>query len=314
MKKKRIIIISLSIVIVIIFVVLIFNYISLINKTNNLNEELNSCKRDLYTTKKYKEAEKCFLKILNATNKPDYKYYHAVCLFNLMEFDKAKVEFKEIIDNQNKIKNKKIIEKSKKLYKFLSSITEKSLIDYLTYDEIDEENLKRLDVGNYYSDLDKTTTWKHPEKIKVFVEINDCTLIQKKAFAIWDKALDNTVNFVFTRNEDDADIVCDCKYKLDNNQLGKTKTKSKKDKETGKKYLYKANIKVATHDPVEGKEISDNDILSTTLHEIGHALGIISHSPQKGDIMYFDSSSYKQDKAEVSNRDVNTVKKIYGNI
>lgn len=49
-------------------------------------------------------------------------------------------------------------------------------------------------------------------------------------------------------------------------------------------------------------------ILSSVRHELGHALGIWGHSEQKTDIMYF---SQVRDSPLISARDINTLKKIY---
>ncbi|MBR5304724.1 MAG: hypothetical protein IKU37_07870 [Candidatus Gastranaerophilales bacterium] len=52
--------------------------------------------------------------------------------------------------------------------------------------------------------------------------------------------------------------------------------------------------------------MEDEEFYSIVLHEIGHALGILSYSPSIGDVMYLDTNSYA--KTRVLNRDVNTVK------
>lgn len=59
-------------------------------------------------------------------------------------------------------------------------------------------------------------------------------------------------------------------------------------------------------------EISPNysgiSLLATARHEIGHALGIWGHSPDAEDALYFSQVS---DPPGISNRDINTLKKIY---
>ena len=49
-------------------------------------------------------------------------------------------------------------------------------------------------------------------------------------------------------------------------------------------------------------------LLAASRHELGHALGIWGHSKDKGDALYF---SQVRNPPLVSNRDVNTLKKIY---
>lgn len=316
MNKKKIIILISSILILVVILFFLTKYLILVFKADKLNKEFLQCKKKFYEVENYYSAEKCFAKIVDETGKIEYRYFRALALFNLMEFNKAKNELKEIIKNEDKIKNKKLIEKSKNIYAFLNSASEKELIYFIKHNdlELSEENSIRLDIGDYFSDLSKVATWQNPRKITVYIGKSSKKKIIKKAFLIWDEALGTSVHFVFVKDKENADITCFCVKKLDGIKLGSTKTFSKKDVKTKKSYLTKAKMQIALLEPISEKEIDDKNILSTTLHEIGHALGIISHSPQKGDIMYFDSSGYKQEKSEVSNRDVNTVKKIYGNI
>ena len=48
--------------------------------------------------------------------------------------------------------------------------------------------------------------------------------------------------------------------------------------------------------------------LATARHELGHALGIWGHSPLETDTMYF---SQVRNPPQISNRDINTLKRIY---
>lgn len=49
-------------------------------------------------------------------------------------------------------------------------------------------------------------------------------------------------------------------------------------------------------------------LLATIRHELGHALGIWGHSPEKSDALYFSQVGNPPD---ISKRDLNTLKKIY---
>ena len=317
MNKKYYGIVSIAVLVLIIVSIFFINKnLALIFKANSLNKEFKTCKRNFYEIKNYYEAEKCFAKIINETDRIEYKYYHALALFNMLEFKETKNELRNIINNSSKIKNQQLLERSRHLYNFLNSLTENEIINFLKYNdlEISEENAQRLDIGHYFSDLSKVAIWQNPERITVYIGKSSESELIKKAFLIWDKALGSGINFVFVEDKQKADVTLFCVEKLDGGKLGSTKTFSKKDRISLKSYLTKAKIQIALHEPDSGNKINGTNILSTTLHEIGHALGIISHSPQKGDIMYFDSSSYKQGKSEISNRDINTVKKIYGNI
>ena len=54
--------------------------------------------------------------------------------------------------------------------------------------------------------------------------------------------------------------------------------------------------------------LSQTAILAATRHELGHALGIWGHSPERNDALYF---SQVRDFPPISARDINTLKKIY---
>ncbi len=42
-------------------------------------------------------------------------------------------------------------------------------------------------------------------------------------------------------------------------------------------------------------------------HELGHALGLLGHSPEKGDLMFSVTDEYSR----LSQRDLNTLQKLY---
>ena len=78
-----------------------------------------------------------------------------------------------------------------------------------------------------------------------------------------------------------------------------------------KQYFVNAEIKISIN--YDDKYlIDDKTFVGIALHEIGHALGIVSHSPSIGDVMYYSTDSYATDT--ITKRDINTVKRIYGNI
>ena len=199
MNKKKIIILISSVLILVVILFFLTKYLILVFKVNELNKEFSLCKKKFYEVENYYSAEKCFAKIINETGKIEYRYYRALALFNMMEFNKAKLELKQIIQNENKIKNKKLIEKSKNIYNFLNSASEKELIHFVKYNDVElsEENSKRLDIGDYFSDLSKVAIWQNPKKITVFVPQNRRRIIVKNSFKAWKNITNEEINFVF---------------------------------------------------------------------------------------------------------------------
>ena len=126
--------------------------------------------------------------------------------------------------------------------------------------------------------------------------------------------LRGTVDFIYTDNESNADITAKAVNisELPQGMAGETSMLYRfKENEKDKLYMQKATIRVSYNNPKDAPW-SREEFIGITLHEIGHALGIMNHSGNRGDIMFHDVSTYR--KGSVSNRDINTIKKIYGNI
>ena len=176
----------------------------------------------------------------------------------------------------------------------------------------------RLDIGSYYVELDNVIRWKNPEKIKVYIsnDFNKKEVI-KKAFLDWDEKLYGMVNFTFIDSPDEADITAASAHRTtvqqDNSDaLGVTSLSYYRLHNNPKmQYFDRADILLAV-DFDDVNALDDDVFYGITLHEIGHALGIPSHSPYIGDAMYQNTSNYSLGR--ITNRDVNTVKRIYGNI
>ena len=81
--------------------------------------------------------------------------------------------------------------------------------------------------------------------------------------------------------------------------------------------LEKMVITLYATDPV-GNYFSDKELYNTVLHEIGHALGIMGHSYNSGDLMYMTSDNnndyyaqYRSSFQYLSQQDINTIKLLY---
>ena len=164
----------------------------------------------------------------------------------------------------------------------------------------------RNDIHTYAKHLDNIAIWVNPKKIKVYVVPENKSEILTRAFKIWDGALRSDLNFVFVKDEKNADIVAKYVDKLDGTKLGITKTTYVTMQE--KKYLYKAEVEVARKDNI-GFTNNDAELLKVALHEIGHSIGIIGHSNSMNDLMYYSTASTKNTSPSI--RDVDTVQKLY---
>lgn len=166
-------------------------------------------------------------------------------------------------------------------------------------------NAQNNDYGDYYNQ-EQSAQWRNPEDIKVYIKNNyGKGYILSQAFNIWQDSLNGLIKFNFVSNEQEANIVCHIVENVSNQVAGRTNYGVIK-VIGNKNYLQKVFVNLSLSN---GADNTDELMLTTALHEIGHALGIRYHSDNKNDIMYYEVHSYRLDT--VSQRDINTIKRIY---
>ncbi len=129
------------------------------------------------------------------------------------------------------------------------------------------------------------------------------------AFKIWNAA-DERIKFVYTKSESNADIILtfenNLMEKYDENYLGLTDYELGKDKIIEKSFVEISLLKF------DDQKISDGEIKSTIIHELGHSLGL-GHSNNHLDIMYpyiSEDSSNKLSYIELSTGDIEAVRSV----
>ena len=251
---------------------------------NSVAEKIKTC---IYT---YDNS--CFENLLKQYPNDIYvKYYYAHNLYITKRYGEARIILNQIVNSPNANISSKARTLLNKINNQISKIN----------------SANRMDSGNYYDELKDTSQWQKPYNIKV------CILgstgkenILKKAFKTWDDSLHKMVNFSYVKEEKDADITAQFIEQLDGQKAGVTAFKRYK---LGSKFYFrKCNIYIALKNHMGGL-VDNTTLLTTTLHEIGHAIGITSHSDNIADIMYYSTSTLQYGK--ISKRDVNTVQKIY---
>lgn len=132
----------------------------------------------------------------------------------------------------------------------------------------------------------------------------------KAAFLEWQHALDNRVQFVFMPDLKNVDVrVFWRRNSFLNDQ--KQEVTGFNSKMTWGKYTAKNDIDLSLHN-LKGQLESPAVLQTVALHEIGHMLGIGTHSDDPKDIMYPSvETTSLQTPSHLTARDINTMKLIY---
>lgn len=142
----------------------------------------------------------------------------------------------------------------------------------------------------------------------------------KSAFSQWQSTTGNFIRFKFVdKNDKDAQIIV---------KVVSSGEMNKCDQEDCK-YVVAYTTPIIRGDMLKGMEIkfydfnnenkpfSQREIYNTALHEIGHSLGIMGHSPNKDDLMYMENNldenynTYRSDFQLISPIDKNTLMLLY---
>jgi predicted Zn-dependent protease len=126
----------------------------------------------------------------------------------------------------------------------------------------------------------------------------------------WASPLQGKISFKFVNDRKNADITVDWAHDM---------TKAVDCEEGGQAryfgqagHLTHVDIMLLTIDPSPTVKLTAARVSWILHHEIGHALGLVGHSPDPDDIMYYNCSPTVMAKyAELSKRDQNTIAKLY---
>lgn len=241
----------------------------------------------------FDKASQCFKQALRGNEgNAEIRYYLALSMFLDKNYSGAMFHSDFIAKN---IPSSPYFRPANKLY------------DVAKQAQDEKKNLENSGSVDYLHELQNIRMWgKMP--VKVWIQHSDNNTNLRNAFYTWQTALYPTVSFQMVKNRDDANLIVvfeGADRACGNaNAVGCSATRIW----NNTKKLADAVIYLNYVTP-SGKKVSDAELYSTLIHEIGHAIGIDGHSSNKSDIMYPDTSNYNR---RPTRRDVNTVRRIYG--
>lgn len=244
---------------------------------------------------------------LNKNNK-DYRYYYVESLLNLSPSLAVQKEVFEIAASDNEDSAQNIAQEQ--VYTWRNNILQNIGNNYIEQAPM-ETGIIRWDIESFplkVQILDQSETVIPP-----YYEIEI-----KRAFSQWENST-QFISFETTDTPNDANILIkilplpkdtcvqeQCKY-----VVGFTTPDIKGH------LLKQMTIVLYAKDPF-GNYFSDKELYNTTLHEIGHALGIMGHSYSSDDLMYMSQESsnnvyaqYRSSFQYLSTKDINTIKLLY---
>ena len=192
-----------------------------------------------------------------------------------------------------------------------SDLNKKKFINYTSY----SRNYFKIDESD--NSLWNGKYWEHDNyPLKVYIKKSSSKNYKTKysnyinyAFKIW-SAADERVKFVLSKSAADADIVFSFEdnlmEKYDENYLGLTDYELGKNNRIIRSFIEISLLKF------DDRKISDGEIKSTIIHELGHALGL-GHSSNHLDLMYpyiNEDSSDELSYIELSTGDIQAVRSV----
>ena len=214
--------------------------------------------------------------------------------------------------------------------------TQKRICDFLEkyegnqYTYVLEEKLKK-----YKADLDLRIGANYIEKaplnnqilrweddafpLKVYISggNNEYREAVKKAFDYWTYTTKNFFSFAYTDNMNKADVYVEIVGEAKANCTGEGcyYVAALTNPEIKNNILIHMNMTIYSSDP-NGNVILPEKVYRTTLHEIGHVLGIMGHSDNPGNLMYASGrhdefEDYSKHTSVLSAQDINTLDYLY---
>lgn len=148
--------------------------------------------------------------------------------------------------------------------------------------------------------------WANPKRLNTYIQpgLERSDMI-KRAFAEWSRYAKNNIVFYYVDSPENADIdvvFVETLPNVDPGVIGLTRCVYSQKNEMRHATIYIPSKRS------NGMSLSRNDVYTSMLHEIGHAMGIVKHSTNPKNIMY----PYIDEDREISKYDLAELYRIYG--
>ena len=169
--------------------------------------------------------------------------------------------------------------------------------------------------------------WENLKNIRVYVPSkSEYTALMKKAFDEWENASKGKIRFIYVSAPHLAQNVVVFTDKFSDNKLGTSATKKAVvcypiyksvngkpqkvcDERNTTSYAVNKTITISSMYPKSNSKMTNDEIYSVMLHEIGHSIGL-KHSENKNDLMY--PRLYEHEVKSITENDVKALYDIYG--
>lgn len=281
----------------------------------------------LYAEGNYEMAARYFLEAAGRTNNPNIHYYLADTYLKMDRLAEAQAEYQKVLaiaPNSQAAKLSRV--GLSHLREYLNGTHQRdwgkgrNVGQTNIVDRYDGSPINGDDYLDYVTEGGKMVRWSLKKMpLKVYIETSPIGIRNfqpayaskvMKALNVWSNVLDHQISFAPTTNKDQADLRVSWVNSIDtkghSDDGGTAYTAGLTVPNINQNQLQYMDIKLATFD-IEAHPQDADTIYAVAVHEFGHSLGLLGHSPDPADIMF----ARNEHVVLPTKRDSNTIRLLY---